>query len=315
MPAISVVILNWNGRELLLTCLASLEKQTFGDWELIVVDNASADGSPELVRERFPRARLVLLDRNYGFCAGNNRGTATAQGRYIVFLNNDIEADPGFLQALFDAIEAHPDVGFCATRMLRFRDRSRVDSCGIGLHIVGKGYQIGAGKINGAQFDEMRYVFGAAGGAALYRRTMLDEIGLFDEDFFSHVEDVDLAWRAQLAGYHCLYVPGAIVYHVGGATSRRIPEQVLYRIQRNITWAYLKNMPTSLLIGLGPLHVLYCCYWLLRAASRGQGGVVLKAKTDAIRARSSIKAKRRTIQNKRKLSTRALLKLMGWHRV
>lgn len=316
MPDVTVIVLNWNGRELLSDCLASLEAQVFRNFEAFVVDNASTDGSRELVRERFPWVKLVSLDRNYGFCGGNNRGIAKARGCHIVLLNNDTEAHPFFLQALFEAVEGHPEVGFCASRMLKFDDRSRIDNCGIGLSTFkAGGYQIGAGKVNDPQFDKMHYIFGASGGAAIYRRAMLDDIGVFDEDFVSHVEDVDLSWRAQLAGYRCLYVPQAIVYHKGATTSQRLGSEILYRIQRNSTWTYLKNMPWNLLILWAPLRILYFVYWWLRAARRGQGVMVWKAKVDALRALPSIWAKRRAVQERRELSAIALLKLMDLRRL
>jgi GT2 family glycosyltransferase len=315
MTAISVVVLNWNGQALLATSLASLQVQTFDDFEVILVDNGSADGSPEWTRAHFPWVKVVTLDRNYGFCEGNNRGIAAASGRYVVLLNNDAEAHPDFLKALFEAVETHPEVGLCASRMLRYEDRSRVDSCGIGLLPFGGGYPIGAGKVNSSDFDRPCYVFGACAGAVLYRRSMLDQIGAFDKDFFSHIEDVDLSWRAQHAGYRCLYVPGAIVYHMGGATSRRVSEQVLYRIQRNLTWTYLKNMPSTLLIGLSPLHAAYSLYWLLRAARQGQAVTVWKAKRDALYGWPSLKEKRRLVQASRRLSMLSLLKLIDWCRV
>lgn len=310
MLSISVIVLNWNGRDLLPTCLQSLQMQSYRDFEVILVDNASTDGSVAWVQQHLPWVRVLVLDRNYGFCAGNNRGINEATGRYIVLLNNDTECQPDFLQALYQAIEAHPEVGLCATRMLRLLDHSRVDNCGIGLRIIGLGHQIGAGEANGPRFDRTRYVFGASGGAVLYRRTMLEQIGLLDEDFFSHVEDVDLSWRAQLAGYRCLYVPQAIVYHMGGATSKRMGQEVLYRIQRNCTWTYLKNMPTVMLLLTSPIHLLYSWYWLLRAATFGQARMVWRAKLDALQAWPRIRQKRREIQTRRRLSLIHLLRLM-----
>ena len=314
MPAISVIVLNWNGRDYLRACLSSLEKQTFGDFELLLVDNASTDDSVVLVRDQFPWVRLVALDQNYGFCGGNNRGITEATGRYVILLNNDTECHPAFVQALFEAIETHPEVGMCATRMVNSHDRSLIDNCGIGLHAIGIGYQIGSGRADGDLFSRPRYVFGASGGAALYRRAMLDEIGGLDEDYFAYTDDTDLSWRGQMAGYRCLYVPGAIVYHVGSATIRRISGGSLYFIQRNLTWTYLKNMPTVLLVAGLPIHLLYAVYWYLRAARNGQGHIVWKARRDALRGWPSIRAKRRGLQTHRRLSTRSFLKLVDWRR-
>jgi len=257
---------------------------------------------------------LVKLSDNYGFCGGNNRGIVTAEGQYIVLLNNDTEAHPRLLEELYEAIERHPEVGFCATRMLNFFDRSRIDNCGIGLHISGKGYQIGSGKMNGARFDKMRYVFGASGGAVLYRRNMLEKIGVLYEDLFSHIEDTDLSWRAQLAGYRCLYVPTAIIYHIGGATSQRVSEQVLYRIQRNITLVYMRNITKDLILLTIFPHFLNSLYWLLRGMKSGQVRLVWQAKIDALRAWPSIRKQRSKIQANRRLSFLTLLKMIDWQK-
>jgi len=315
MPAISVIIVNWNGKDYLPTCLRSLQSQTLQDFEVILIDNGSSDGSVEWVQTHFPWVHVVTLPCNQGFCGANNRGIAEARGKYVVLLNNDTEADGKFLQSLFESIEAHPEAGFCATRMIRFHNRSQIDSCGIGLLPLGKGYAISAGRENQVSLGQERLVFGACAGAALYRRSMLDQIGGFDEDFFSHVEDTDLSWRAQLAGYCCIYVPGAIVYHIGGATSRQVRDDVLFRIQRNKTWAYLKNMPLALLIFSLPFHILYSFYWLLRAAQNGQGLIVLRALAEVIRNRPHIMKKRQQIQKDRRLSSVALLQLMDWHQI
>jgi GT2 family glycosyltransferase len=190
--------------------------------------------------------------------------------------------------------------------MINYYERSRIDNCGIGLLAVGKGYQIGSGRLVGAENDNAAFVFGASGGAALYRRTMLDQIGLLDEDYFSHTEDTDLSWRAQLAGYRCLYVPDAIVYHMGSVSVSR-KGRPLYLIQRNLTWTYLKNMPTLLLVITFPLHFLYVVYWLLRAVKDGEGNVVWHAKVDALKELPKILEKRRAIQSKRRLSICSLL--------
>jgi hypothetical protein len=298
---------------MLSDCLTSLEDQTFSNFEVLVVDNGSTDDSCNLVRERFPWVRLIRLDHNYGFCGGNNRGIAEASGYYIVLLNNDTKVAPTFLQALFEAAESHPEVGFCASCMLNFYNPSRIDNCGIGLDILkAGGYQLGTGKVFSSLYKTERYVFGASGGAVLYSRDMLDKIGMFDEDFVSHVEDVDLSWRAQLAGYRCLYVPQAIVYHKGAATSKQLGSEVLYRIQRNSTWVYLKNMPFSLMIFWIPLRILYFIYWWFRATKLGCGPLVWKAKVDALRAWKSIQRKRQIIQETREISTLSLLKLMNW---
>ncbi|HEY3352967.1 MAG TPA: glycosyltransferase family 2 protein [Polyangia bacterium] len=306
-PAASVIVLNWNGRALLPACLDALAAQRYRDFETLVVDNGSTDGSLELLAS-CPAIRVLALGENVGFAAGNNRGIEASTGRFVILLNNDTEADPDFVGALVAAAEAHPEAGLCASRMLRLDDRARIDSAGLGLTLAGTGYPIGAGRLDGPAFRRPGWVFGACAGAALYRRAMLEHIGGLDEEFFSHVEDTDLSFRAQLAGYRCRYVPEAVVYHLGGASSRRVRRDVLYRIQRNLTWAFLKDAPPGMLLALLPLHLAHAALWLGRAARAGEADAVWQAKRDVARGLASLRARRVSVQALRRRSSLELLR-------
>jgi GT2 family glycosyltransferase len=215
---VSVIIPNWNGGSLLPTCLDSLRRQTLRQHEVIVVDNASSDGSVALVKNDYPEVRLITMPRNRLFAGATNEGIRQATGDIIALLNNDTEADPHWLEELCRALDRHPEVGFCASKMLLFDRRNVINSAGDYYGVDGIPGNRGVWEYDNGQFDEETYVFGACGGAAAYRRAMLDDIGLFDEDLVAYCEDVDLNFRAQLAGYRCLFVPSAIVYHRLSAT-------------------------------------------------------------------------------------------------
>lgn len=310
MPTCSVIVLNWNGRHHLGTCLASLRRQTFTDFEVIVVDNGSTDGSPEYVRSEFPWARVIALERNLKFCAGNNAGIRTSLGEYVVLLNNDTEVEADWLAQLVAAAEAAPDVGSYASQMLMFEDREVLDAAG--NEYAGSGAAAKRGHLAKAvEFDQQARIFGACGGAALYRRAMLDDIGLLDEGFAMIFEDVDLSFRAQLAGYPCLYVPTAKVYHKVNASIGSYSHDYVYYGQRNIEFVYFKNMPTRLLIRHLPGHLLYNGLALIFFASRRRLGIFLRAKIDALLALPRIFRQRGGIQRGRRVSVQTIEQLLA----
>ncbi|MBI2374139.1 MAG: glycosyltransferase family 2 protein [Deltaproteobacteria bacterium] len=245
MVRTTVVVLNWNGKDLLEECLGSLRAQTDRDFEVMVVDNGSTDGSVEFVRTRFPEARVLALSENHGFAKGNNFGMREVSSERIALLNNDTRTDPKWLEELNRALDAHPEVGFCASKILNYFEPDVIDTAGDEIGVA-MGLKRGHGEKDGPQFSVARYVFGACAGAAIYRKRMLDQIGLFDESFVTNFEDVDLSFRAQLAGWRCFFVPTAIIYHKVGETKRRANWKQLpsYRNSK-VTW--LKNAPLPLL--------------------------------------------------------------------
>jgi GT2 family glycosyltransferase len=231
--------------------------QTLSPLEIIVVDNGSKDGSVEWVQNTFPNVHLIANDRNLGFAAANNQALHAARGEYIATLNNDAWATPTWLAELVRAAQSDPSVGMCASKML-FADRPyMINSTGINLDWAGIAWDRQGGELDDKQENEPVEVFGPCAGAALYRREMLEELGGFDEDFFAYLEDVDLAWRARLAGWRCLYVPNAVVYHHHSATAKEGSYFKNYLLGRNKIWLLAKNYPMPYLLKYLPIIVLY----------------------------------------------------------
>ncbi|MBP6015944.1 MAG: glycosyltransferase family 2 protein [Candidatus Promineofilum sp.] len=245
-PRVSVIIPHWNGRQHLDDCLTSLRNQTFTDHEVILVDNGSSDGSQTYVRSTFPEVRLLELGENRGFTGACNAGYAVAQGRIICLLNNDTEADTRWLEVLVDTFARHPRVGIVATKMLLFDQRDRFHTAGDYYRVNGLPGNRGVWQTDYGQYNVEEPVFSACGGAAAYRRTMLEEIGFLDDAFFFSCEDIDLAWRAHLAGWKVRYAPQAVVYHKLKASGG---SGVIgsYHDGRNFLYVIWKNYPSSLL--------------------------------------------------------------------
>ena len=245
---LSVVIPNWNGARHLPECLESLQGQSFEAFETVLVDNGSTDDSLALVERDFPWVRVVRNGDNLGFSAAVNAGIRASDSEFIVLLNNDTRVQSDWLEQLVAAMDETPAASFAACRMLRYDPPHRIDSAGDRFSLLrGGGINIGAGE---PAEDHARpaWVFGACAGAALYRRSLFDDIGLFDEDFFLVFEDVDLSLRARVAGHECLYVPDAIVYHKRGASTDGQSVAVASRSFRNFVWVAGKNLPWLLLI-------------------------------------------------------------------
>jgi len=302
MTRISVVIPNYNGREILPACLNALLCQTRPPDEIIVVDDASVDDSPALVCERYPQVTLIVMPVNRGFCRAANAGLRAAKGDLLALLNNDTEADPDWLAELVAALEAYPDIGFCASKMLFYDRRDWVNSAGLFMRVDGVGRDIGYGQPDGPEFATMREVFGASGGAAIYRRAMLNDIGLFDEDLVAYAEDLDLSFRAQLRGYRCLYVPAAVVYHRGSITYQRESPAAVYYGSRNMLTVILKNMPTALLRRYWLQLLAAQLYQVMYFSARGRGWPALLGKIHALRYLRSTLDKRRAVQQARRVS-------------
>ncbi|MBN1234722.1 MAG: glycosyltransferase family 2 protein [Methanotrichaceae archaeon] len=289
---ISIVVLNYNGQRYLNSCLASLAAQTYRDFEVIVVDNDSTDGSVEHLKANFPWVRLVINKENLGFAGGTNSGIRAAQGELILTFNNDAKADSRLLEHLQKPL-ADSKVGVCAAKML-LAD-GRINSTGICLSRSGAAWDRGMYEPDQGQYDAEEEVFGACAGAALYRKEMLDEIGLFDEDFFLYMEDVDLAFRARLAGWRCIYVPEAVVYHHHGGTAVPGSDLSVYYGNRNVIWYVIKDFPTRLLIASLPFILARNLATIPYYALRGQGRVILKSKLDALRGLPGMIRKRRQV--------------------
>jgi GT2 family glycosyltransferase len=310
MPEISVIVLNWNGKHFLEACLTALRRQTFRDFEAILVDNGSKDGSAEYVREQFPEVRLLALSENLGFTGGNIAGWESVRGGpadgLIILLNNDTEAHPRWLEEFHKASRAYPEAGLFASKMMMFDDRSQIENCGFSMSTIGYASDLGRGERDSSTWSEPRQVFGACAGAAAYRRSMLDDVGFFDNDFFMTSEDVDLSFRAQLQGYACWMIPTAIVYHRYRATMSNFPARQTFFTQRNGWFVYLKNMPLALLLGFLPARIIYEFGATAYAFKMGYGEAFMKGKVDALRQLPAVLRKRKEIQRRRTVTNSQL---------
>ncbi len=263
-PSVSIIVLNWNGKKYLETCLSSLIRQSCKSREIILVDNGSSDGSIEFVKKRFPGVEILRHAKNLGFAEGVNSGIRISKGKFIATINNDTEADENWIENLMRIMEEDPGIGCCGSKMMRYHKRNVIDSAGIIIYQNGNAYDRGREEVDTGQFDTQEEIFGACAGAALYRRKMLDEIGLFDGEYFAYFEDVDLSFRMHLFGWKCIFVPDAIVYHMHSATSRSSSPFKIFYIERNKLWNMWKYFPAQILIIQLPFtNIHYLRYLIL----------------------------------------------------
>ncbi len=291
MSPIDVVIPTWNGRHLLEECLRALESQTRA-CRAIVVDNGSTDGTREWLQAAWPSAMVVTEPVNRGFAGAAQVGIEAAESELVAVLNNDARPKPMWLEACA-GVFADPSVAACASVILT--PAGRVESAGLRFTVWG----VGRRNMEGCGLDELPplpvRVFGASGGAAVFRKEAVHDVGGLDEAFFAQDEDIDLALRLCLAGYHAVLHPGALVSHLGGTTLRREPAKALWLAQRNLEWAFWANLPVWSWLLLGPPHVTYQGASLLRHLSRGTGRTVAAAKWAALRGLASrVRARRGT---------------------
>jgi len=290
---VTVVIPNWNGRAMLQTCLEALAAQVFRDFAVVVVDNGSEDGSVAWIRENHRSVRVIENAQNRGFAAPVNQGIQASSSPYVAVLNNDTEPSPGWLEALVGAAESDARVGMCASRMM-FADRPTViNSTGISVDRAAIAWDRRGGETEDGLETEPIEVFGACAGAALYRREMLQDVGLLDEDFFAYLEDVDLAWRARRMGWRCLYVPAAHVLHRHSATGHEGSPFKSFHLGRNKVWLVVKNYPVRALWYGVPLVVLYDLAAVLYALVARGDVHALRGRLAGLRAARKMWAKRR----------------------
>ncbi len=311
MKKISVIIVNYNGKHLLRACLESLHNQYFKNIEIILVDNASQDGSTEYVREAFPDVKIVSLPANVGFAGANNEGFKQAKGRYIMLINNDAEVDKNCIERLYDVMEAHPDVGIGATKMIVY-GKNIIDSAGDGFTTNLKGFKRGEGMPSSHFYDREELVFGACAGAAIYRCVMLEETGFFDEDFFLIHEDTDLNFRAQLAGWKAVYVPSAIVHHKVRASIGHMSDVAIYYALRNSELVRIKNVPLSLFLRCLPEfavgEILDFIYFALKHRKFKN---YIKAKIDVLKSlRNTLKKRGDIMKRMKKVGNKYLYSMM-----
>lgn len=311
---ISILIPNWNGESVLPRCLQALSAQTCKDFEVIVVDNASTDGSVAYVQEHYPQVKLIQLETNLGFTAANNLGASQARGEWLALLNNDAFPQPDWLESLLAAVQERPEYTFFASRLVQADRPAYLDGAGDAYHISGMAwrryynYPVEAGP------QRAEEVFSACAAAGLYRREAYLEVGGMDEVFISYHEDVDLGFRLRLRGHRCLYVPEAVVHHVGSASYGRQSDTQVYYGHRNLVWSYFHNMPGSLVWWYLPAHLLANLLFLAVYSWRGQARAIWRAKLDAMRGLPAALRKRREVQKTRRVSTAEISSALvhGW---
>lgn len=296
-----MVIINWNCKLFLEQCLSAILEQTTTLHEIILLDNASTDKSIEIARQ-FPAVRVIALEQNSGFARGNNLAIAAAskESDWIALLNPDAFAEPRWLEALLAAAESNPEFDVFASKLVNAADSTLLDGAGDACHMSGLVWRTAHGTPVSAMGDRACEVFAPCAAAALYRRSVFEKVGGFDEDFFCYVEDVDLGFRLRLAGSRCLYVPHSVAHHVGsGTTGGQHSDFSVYHGHRNLVWMFVKDMPGLLFWLFLPLHVMLNLVSIFWFALRGQGGVILRAKRDALLGLPKMWRKRQQIQKAR----------------
>jgi GT2 family glycosyltransferase len=312
-PRLSVIVLNFNGRQWLDACLTAVSAQAGApSFEVLFVDNGSTDGSISFVGDRFPSVRIVDNGRNMGFAGGNNAGAWASRGDWLVFLNNDTVPDTDWLARLHASTSiAGRDV--ITSRIVYLYRPDIVDSAGDGYLRVGGGFKHGHSRA-AADFLASREVFGACGAAFAIARETFDRLGGFDDHFFMVYEDVDLSYRARLAGYRCWYAADAVVRHAGSSTLGTMSPTAVFYGQRNLEWTWFKNTPARLLWRTLPGHAVYSLAGVLHYMRRGRGWSALKGKVAALAALPRLIEQRRQVQRSRLVGVESLERHLeaGW---
>lgn len=310
---VAVVIPNWNGAELITTCLHSLEKQTIKA-EIIVVDNGSHDESVQIIKSTFPKTLLQENHKNLGFARGVNQGIKKAMAldvQYVALFNNDAEADAQWLERLVRCLDEHPDTAIATCKFLN-SDGKKIDSTSERYTVWGLSYPRGRDEPVSDKYDKQKLVFGASGGASLYRVEALKEIGLFDEGFFAYYEDVDISFRAQLAGWKVRYVPEAIATHQISATTGKIKGFATYHTIKNLPLLLWKNVPRKLLPTLLPRFIFAHKAFVFSAIARGEVWPAIKGVAMATWLLPGALVQRHRIQRKRKVSPAYIASILVW---
>lgn len=309
-PSVTVIIVNWNGGDMLIECLSRIITQSLAPVQILVMDNASTDGSAQRAA-KIPGVDVHFSDQNIGFAAANNRGIKASTADFVALINPDAFAEPDWLKCLVDKAILHPDVAALGSCQLVHGNDGVIDGTGDVYHWSGLVWRRGHGRPISELNTEQSEIFAPCAAAALYRRSALIQVGGFDEDFFCYMEDVDLGFRLRLAGYRSVYVPEAMVYHVGSAlTGGQQSNFSVYHGHRNLVWTFVKNMPPILFWTLTPLHLALNIVSLAYFTLRGQGRIVFGAKRDALKGLANAWSKRSVIQSHRVASTSDIWKTL-----
>lgn len=310
--SVSVIVVNFNAQDTLPRCLEALRAQSLQAARVIVIDNASTDGSIESARELFPEFEYVCLPENTGFAAANNRAIERCDSEFVALLNPDAFPEPAWLEELVKAARQTPRAASFGSCQLMAGDTDVLDGIEDVCHISGLVWRGGHGRSRNNDDYSAREIFSPCAAAALYRRQAIQSVGAFDEDFFCYVEDVDLGFRLRLSGWQSWYVPAAVVRHVGSATTGGVHSSFsVYHGHRNLVWMFVKNMPGYLFWLFLPLHLAMNLVSVVWFIFRGQAGTILSAKRDAILGLRRAWQKRAVVQNRRILPATALWAMLN----
>jgi GT2 family glycosyltransferase len=307
---VTLVVLNYNGRRFLELVLPSIAAQTVQGFSVAVVDDASTDDSIEYLAREWPNVSVARAERNSGVTASMALGIASASTPLVALLNNDLELDPRWLEAMMAELDEHPEAAAVDCKMLSFGDRSKIDGVGDLLRRNGYPGRRGQGEVDRGQYDEPAEVFSASGAAALYRRDAFDSVGPYDADFVAYYEDVDWGYRARLMGYSVWTAPSATAFHVGSATTTQKPGAFADLIVRNQILVVWRNFPGTLLLRYAPRMVFFQLKWLVFDIVHGRGRPHLRGIAGAARMIPATLRARRAIQRKRSVSAAELRRVL-----
>lgn len=298
--SIEIIIVNWNSEGLIDLNINNLNKRVISNFRITVVDNSKSFCKLKTHKN----ITCIEAKKNLGFAAGNNLALKQCNTEFVALLNPDAFPEPNWLENLLKAAQQYPEVAVFGSCQINDTYPNKLDGIGDEYHISGLVWRNGYNCSTPTTLQAPQEIFSPCAAAALYRRSALEEIGFFDEDYFCYVEDVDLGFRLRLAGHKALYVPDAIVRHVGSATTGgQQSDFSVYHGHRNLVWTYIKNMPPLLFWSLLPLHLALNIFTIIWFSLRGQGKIILKAKWDAIKGIPKMWKKRQYIQKSRKATT------------
>ena len=312
-PLVTILILTWQNDAFLLRCLEALETQSFSDFDIVLIINAQHNSGAEISVSPPSRNRTFIkyTNSNPGFAVANNIGARLAKGKWLVFLNADAFPEPDWLEKLVKTAEKNPEYAFFSSHQIQADNPDRVDGAGDAYHISGLAWRNGYNHALESYGHETKEIFSACAAAALISRDEFLQMGGFDEDYFSYFEDVDLGFRLRLAGKKCLYVPEAVVHHVGSASTGKRSDFSVYYGYRNMIWTFFKNMPSPLIWFLLPIHITTLIFFIFYLSLRGQGKVILRAIFDAMKGMPKVLEKRKKVQNSIKINPSELLRVMS----
>ncbi|MBT8398886.1 MAG: glycosyltransferase family 2 protein [Rhodothermia bacterium] len=303
-PRVSIIVVSWNAVDLLREFMPTVAATDYPDFEIILADNASEDGSAQWVQNNLPDIRIVRHDRNYAFCGGNNRAYPYATGEYVVFLNNDVKVEPDWLRPLVKQMESDKSIAAIQPKVLSYRQQDRFEYAGAAGGFLDRfGYPFARGRIffkteiDRGQYDDFRDVFWATGAAMMIRRSAVDEVGLFDEAFVMHMEEIDLCWRLHRAGLRVAVEPQSVVYHLGAASLAETSPRKAYLNFRNNLLTLYKNLPPTTWRRVAPARAVLDSIAMLRTLLLGrpqESAAIARAYRDAMRMRGQYSDQRPT---------------------